>query len=65
MFSRAYTLAAYIHHNFQSDIRKVSRTIFENAPFEVLFCYVNQGFQPVRFLRYFKYGKFYKVRIFQ
>lgn len=27
-----------------------SGTIFEIAPFKVLFCYENQGFQPVRFL---------------
>ncbi len=26
-----------------------SGTIFKNAPFEVLFCYINQGFGLVRF----------------
>ena len=26
-----------------------SGTIFDNAPFEVLFCYINQGFGLVRF----------------
>ena len=29
-------------------------TIFRNAPFEVLFCYENQDFQLVRFLRFLR-----------
>ena len=33
----AYNLTAYIHHNFQSDNRKVSRTNAKSPPFKAGF----------------------------